>query len=226
MFIIGGGCMNILVGVSNRHVHLTKNIYDKLFSSPMEKLRDLDQPGQFASKQILSIKVGDKIIDDVRVVGPLRDYNQVEISRTDAYFLKVNPPIRESGDIKGSSPITLITSLGEVYLDEGLIIANRHVHLTKDDVEKYGLYNIKEVAIKIKGEKSPLFKYINDGDFVYFVHSYHGTNCTKNTIATTDYGAELTAAVAKDNIFGCQFHPEKSGSVGLSILRAFCEMEV
>ncbi len=81
-------------------------------------------------------------------------------------------------------------------------------------------------ALKIKGEKSPLFKYINDGDFVYFVHSYHGTNCEKNTIATTEYGAELTAAVAKDNIFGCQFHPEKSGSVGLSILRAFCEMEV
>lgn len=81
-------------------------------------------------------------------------------------------------------------------------------------------------SLKIKGEKSPLFKYINDGDFVYFVHSYHGTNCAKNTIATTDYGAELTAAVAKDNIFGCQFHPEKSGSVGLGILRAFCEMEV
>ena len=82
----------------------------------------------------------------------------MEISRTDAYFLKVNPPIRESGDIKGSSPITLITSLGEVYLDEGLIIANRHVHLTKDDVEKYGLYNIKEVAIKIKGEKSGIIR--------------------------------------------------------------------
>lgn len=81
-------------------------------------------------------------------------------------------------------------------------------------------------ALNIKGEKSPLFKYINDGDFVYFVHSYHGTNCDKNTIATTEYGAEITAAVAKDNIFGCQFHPEKSGSVGLGILRAFCEMEV
>ena len=81
-------------------------------------------------------------------------------------------------------------------------------------------------ALDFKGEKSPLFKYINDGDFVYFVHSYHGTNCKENTIATTEYGAELTAAVAKDNIFGCQFHPEKSGSVGLNILRAFCEMEV
>ena len=78
-------------------------------------------------------------------------------------------------------------------------------------------------ALKIKGEKSPIFKYIKDGDFVYFVHSYHGTNCEKNTIATTEYGAELTAAVSIGNIFGCQFHPEKSGKVGLNILRAFCE---
>lgn len=81
-------------------------------------------------------------------------------------------------------------------------------------------------ALNFSGEKSPLFKYIKDGDFVYFVHSYHGTNCSENTIATTEYGAKLTAAVARDNIFGCQFHPEKSGSVGLNILRAFCEMEV
>ena len=81
-------------------------------------------------------------------------------------------------------------------------------------------------SLKFTGEKSPLFKYIKDGDFVYFVHSYHGTNCEGNIIATTDYGAELTAAVSSGNIYGCQFHPEKSGSVGLNILRAFCEMEV
>lgn len=73
-------------------------------------------------------------------------------------------------------------------------------------------------------EKSPLFKYINEGDFVYFVHSYYASNCEANTIATTDYGAELTAAAACGNVYGCQFHPEKSGGVGLAILRAFCEM--
>ncbi len=81
-------------------------------------------------------------------------------------------------------------------------------------------------ALKFKGEKSPIFKYIKDGDFVYFVHSYHGTNCKTSTIATTEYGAELTAAVSLGNVYGCQFHPEKSGSVGLEILRAFCELEV
>lgn len=81
-------------------------------------------------------------------------------------------------------------------------------------------------ALEFSGELSPLFKFIKNGDFVYFVHSYHGVNCKENTIATTSYGGTLTAAVAKENIFGCQFHPEKSGSVGLNILRAFCEMEV
>ena len=72
---------------------------------------------------------------------------------------------------------------------------------------------------------NPLFKYINDGDHVYFVHSFYGANCEKSVIATSEYGAPLTAAVAKGNVFGCQFHPEKSGKVGLNILRAFCEKE-
>lgn len=72
---------------------------------------------------------------------------------------------------------------------------------------------------------SPLFKYIKNGDCVYFVHSYFAADCQDSVIATAEYGKELTAAVALGNIMGCQFHPEKSGDVGLSILRAFCEME-
>ena len=80
--------------------------------------------------------------------------------------------------------------------------------------------------ITFPGEKHPLFKYIDEGAYVYFVHSYYAAECAENTIAVTDYGAELTAAVAAGNVMGCQFHPEKSGDVGLSILRAFCEMEM
>ena len=79
-------------------------------------------------------------------------------------------------------------------------------------------------ALRIKGEKHPIFKYINDGDCVYFVHSYYGANCDESVISDTEYGAYLTAAVANGNVCGCQFHPEKSGKVGLSILKAFCEM--
>ena len=78
-------------------------------------------------------------------------------------------------------------------------------------------------ALKFNGESSPLFKYINDGDFVYFVHSFYASGCDDSLIASTDYGASITAAVGKNNVFGCQFHPEKSGNVGLNILRAFCE---
>ncbi len=71
---------------------------------------------------------------------------------------------------------------------------------------------------------SPLFKYISNGDFVYFVHSYYATDCDKDTLATSDYGIPVTACVGKGNIFGCQFHPEKSGEIGLKILKAFCEI--
>ena len=72
-------------------------------------------------------------------------------------------------------------------------------------------------------KESPLFKYIKNGDCVYFVHSFYADGCDESLIATAEYGKELTAAVNKDNIFGCQFHPEKSGEVGLNILKAFCE---
>ena len=80
-------------------------------------------------------------------------------------------------------------------------------------------------ALHFNGKKSPLFRYINEGDFVYFVHSFYGARCEESVIATAEYGAELTAAVACENVFGCQFHPEKSGEVGMRILRAFCEKE-
>lgn len=79
-------------------------------------------------------------------------------------------------------------------------------------------------ALHFKNE-NPIFKYINDGDCVYFVHSYYAQTDEENLTATTDYGKEITASVRKGNIYGCQFHPEKSGNVGLNILKAFCEME-
>ena len=79
-------------------------------------------------------------------------------------------------------------------------------------------------ALKFAKSDCPIFKYIKDGDYVYFVHSYSAVNCAENTVALTEYGAELTAAVAKGNVYGCQFHPEKSSDVGLSILKAFNEL--
>ncbi len=79
-------------------------------------------------------------------------------------------------------------------------------------------------ALRFGKNRHTIFKYLKEGDFAYFVHSYYGANCEESVIATTEYGAELTAAVAHNNVCGCQFHPEKSGEVGLNILRAFCEI--
>ncbi len=87
----------------------------------------------------------------------------------------------------------------------------------------YKIPHIGWNALKMSEPKHPLFRYIKEGDFVYFVHSYYGAKCDESVIASAEYGAMLTAAVAKDNVCGCQFHPEKSGEVGLNILRAFCE---
>ncbi|MBQ8351633.1 MAG: imidazole glycerol phosphate synthase subunit HisH [Clostridia bacterium] len=90
----------------------------------------------------------------------------------------------------------------------------------------YKIPHIGWNALHFGAEKHPLFRYLAEGDHVYFVHSYYGAQCKESVIATAEYGADLTAAVASGNVMGCQFHPEKSGSVGLAILRAFCEMEV
>ena len=79
-------------------------------------------------------------------------------------------------------------------------------------------------ALHFTGEKSPIFRYLDEGDFVYFVHSFYGKNDDGSVIATAEYGAHLTAAVGRGNVYGCQFHPEKSGSVGLKILKAFSEV--
>ncbi len=155
--------MRIKVGVSNRHVHLTKEVYFKLFGEEnLEKDRDLDQPGQFASKSYVTIKKGEREIPHVRILGPFRNYNQIEISRTDAYKLKVNPPVRDSGDLEGSESITLIGPKGEVALDKGLILANRHIHITPAEMTKYGFEGLKKVAVLVKGPKGGVI------DNVYF----------------------------------------------------------
>lgn len=108
---------------------------------------------------------------------------------------------------------------------EGLGLIKGEVRPISERVpEKLKIPHMGWNALEFTGAKNPLFKYINEGDCVYFVHSYSAVNCDDSVIALTEYGVPLTAAVAKDNVFGCQFHPEKSGAVGLNILKAFCEI--
>ena len=108
---------------------------------------------------------------------------------------------------------------------EGLGLIKGSVKPIADYVTKdYKIPHIGWNSLTFKGEKNPVFKHINEGDFVYFVHSYCAVDCDGALIATTEYGAQITAAVAKDNVYGMQFHPEKSGNVGMNILKAFCEL--
>lgn len=139
--------------VSNRHLHMTKEMYELLFDEEITKKYDLNQFGEFASNQVLTIKNGDVEIKNVRVCGPFRKYTQIEISKRDARVLGLNPPVRRSGNLEGSLKITLVTDKAEVETD-GLVIANRHIHMNKEDALKYGVTDKQVVQIKVPGDKS------------------------------------------------------------------------
>ncbi len=146
---------DIPVGVSNRHIHLTREHLDILFGAGYEltPLKDLSQPGQYACKEQLTI-IGPSLraIEGVRVLGPLRKASQVEISKTDSFTLKVKPPVRESGDLAGSAPITIIGPKGIVNLTEGCILANRHIHMSLEDGVKYGVKDGDYVSVMTVGD--------------------------------------------------------------------------
>lgn len=148
------------VGVSNRHIHLSVADLETLFGKGYEltPIKDLSQPGQFACKETLTI-VGPSLrpIENVRVLGPVRKNSQVEISRTDSFTLKVKPPVRESGDISGSAPITIIGPKGVVTLKEGCIIANRHIHMSIDEGKQFGLSDGEYVDVEVNGERRTKF---------------------------------------------------------------------
>lgn len=104
------------------------------------------------------------------------------------------------------------------------LIAGEVVDMRPEIPESLKVPHIGWNALHLRAPEHPLFRYIKEGDCVYFVHSYYAAHCESAVLATAEYGRELTAAAGRDNVLGCQFHPEKSGPVGLSILRAFCEM--
>lgn len=150
----------IPVGVSNRHIHLTASDVEVLFGKgyTLTPMKDLSQPGQFACKETLTI-VGPSMrpIEKVRVLGPLRSKTQVEISRTDSYTLKVKAPVRESGDVAGSAPITIIGPKGILTVKEGCIIANRHIHMSPADAAQFGVKDGDTVTVDADTERHTRF---------------------------------------------------------------------
>ena len=150
------------VGVSARHVHLTQEHVEALFGKgyQLTKKKDL-MGGQFASNEQVTI-VGLKLraIESVRILGPVRSKTQVEISATDARTLGIKAPIRQSGDLKGSAPIAIVGPKGALYLQEGAIVAMRHIHMTPADAEAAGLKNGDIVSVKADNERGTIFNHV------------------------------------------------------------------
>ena len=134
--------LTIPIGISNRHIHLSREDLDTLFGKGYEltPMKDLSQPGQYACKEVCTI-IGPSMrsIENVRILGPIRKQSQVEISVTDSFVLKVKPPVRESGKLEGSAPVTIVGPKGIVTLKEGCIIANRHIHMSPADGARFGV---------------------------------------------------------------------------------------
>ena len=146
------------IAVSNRHLHLTKEIYDELFDEPLSIKRPLNQIGEFASFQTVTLKTEKGEIPNVRLIGPLRKYNQVEISRSDAYLLGINPPVRESGDLEDSEMITIVGPKGEVTLKDACIQAERHVHMNEKKAEELGLKHEDMVKLIVNNDKGGIME--------------------------------------------------------------------
>ncbi len=151
--------MDVPIGVSARHCHLNDEGLETLFGrgARLHVYRELYQPGAFAAEEVVSV-VGPRLraIERVRVLGPTRGYNQVELARTDAIFLGLDPPIRDSGDLEGAGFITFIGPKGS-FTSNCAIRATRHIHLTPQDAGRMGMSDTDRVSVRVPGEKGLVF---------------------------------------------------------------------
>ena len=146
----------IPVGVSGRHVHLSREHLDALFGAGYElkKMKDLSQPGQYAAEETVDIMTTKGAFTRVRILGPVRKDTQVELSLSDAVKLGINPPIRDSGNVVGSPGVVLVGPNGTITLDQGVIVALRHIHMTPADAEKLGVKDKDIVSVECCGERA------------------------------------------------------------------------
>lgn len=154
--------LTIPIGVSARHLHLSKSDLEKLFGAGYEltPFKEL-MGGQYAAKETVTI-IGTKLrpIENVRILGPVRTSTQVEVSKTDAVRLGINPPIRPSGDVKGSASITVVGPKGAITLEEGCIIAQRHIHMSPSDAERFNVKDNDVYSVEVLGGRGGTLKHV------------------------------------------------------------------
>lgn len=148
----------LVLGVSARHAHLCREHMNILFGegSELHPKKYIGQPGQYSSEEQITL-VTAKGEMKLRIIGPLRKYTQLELSFTDARKVGLNPPIRNSGDIKESAGVKLVGPKGEVEMSRGVIVAARHIHMSLEDAEKFGVKDKDIVSVQTQGERALLF---------------------------------------------------------------------
>ncbi len=148
------------VAISARHIHLSEADLQALFGphATLTKDFDLSQPGQFAAKERVSIEGPKGIIHNVRILGPVRAATQVEVSRTDAMKIGVTPPLRQSGDIDNSAGIKIINQDHELAIEQGVIIAQAHIHMTEEDAKALEVQNNELVSVEVISDRPVTFR--------------------------------------------------------------------
>lgn len=147
------------VGISNRHLHVSQKDLAILFGEGYElkSFKPLSQPGQFAAEEQVTISGPKGSIAKVRILGPIRSQTQVEISRTDSFVLGITPPVRDSGSLVDSAPVTIEGPKGKIELTEGAIIAQRHLHLHTTEAAEMGLKDKDIISVKFDGPRAVVF---------------------------------------------------------------------
>ncbi len=145
----------IPIGVSNRHIHLSREDLDFLFGVGYEltKIKDLKQPGQFAAQEVVTIQGPKGSLEKVRILGPLRDETQIEVSLTDGFKLGVKAPIKESGKLENTPGIKIIGPKGSVETSKGTIVALRHIHMDTKTAKALDVKDKDIVDVEVKGER-------------------------------------------------------------------------
>lgn len=163
------------ISVSARHVHLTRTDMDILFGkgSNLTIQKKLSQPGQFAANEKVTVKGPKGIIENVRVLGPLRSSTQIELSASDARRIGVQAVVRQSGDLEGTPGVMILGSAGSIETEKGCIIAERHIHMTPDLAEMLNLKNGQQVSVEIGGKRGGIFRHVSirvRPDYAYDMH--------------------------------------------------------
>jgi len=152
--------MLVPIGISARHVHVTQEDLNILYGEGYQLTvkKDLLQQGQYAANEVIDLVTEKATIKNVRILGPIRKQTQVEIALTDAMKLKLNPPVRDSGDLKNSSGITIVGPKGTVTITEGVIVAGRHIHMNPEDAQEFGVKDRDIVEVYCSGERGMILK--------------------------------------------------------------------